>query len=691
MRLTAGSAARLGATWDGRGTNFALFSANAHKVELCLFDGQGRRELERIELPERTEDVWHGYLNDVSPGQLYGYRVHGPYEPEHGHRFNPNKLLLDPYAKRLAGRLVWSDAHFGFRIGSAREDLSFDRRDNARGMPKAVVIDESFNWGRREMRPGIPWEDTVFYEAHVKGLTAKREDVAPNLRGSYGGLASPAMIKHLKRLGVTTIELLPMHGFVDDRLLIEKKLANYWGYNTISFFAPEQRYATDNPLDTFRTTVARLHDEGIEVVLDVVYNHTAEGNHLGPTLSFRGIDNASYYWLKPDNPRYYDDFTGCGSSVNLSHPRVLQMVMDSLRYWVEVCHVDGFRFDLATTLARGPNGFDRQSSFLTAVRQDPVLATAKLVAEPWDVGLGGYQVGAFPSQWSEWNDRYRSTMRRYWSGEGNLIGEVSGRMTGSSDLYNHDGRTPRASINHVTVHDGFTLQDLFSYNEKHNEANGEDNRDGSNDNHSNNCGHEGPTDDPAITALRRQLRRNQLACLLLAQGTPLILAGDEVANSQGGNNNAYCQDNETGWVDWQGLGRDGEDLVDFIGYLAGLRRKFPQIRARHWLDGRRADGSYGVLWLTPSAAEMTEQDWKFPESRFLAYVLAPIEDGQPPIFIVLNAAPEEIAFKLPRLPGGRDWQQVLNTAEIKQTTIKHPADAELKAAGRTVLAFAGLA
>jgi isoamylase len=690
MRLTAGGSARLGATWDGRGTNFALFSANAEKVELCLFDNQGRRELERIELPERTEDVWHGYLNDVSPGQLYGYRVHGPYEPEHGHRFNPNKLLFDPYARRLAGRLVWSDAHFGFRIGSSREDLSFDRRDNARGMLKAVVIDETFNWGRREMRPSIPWEDTVIYEAHVRGLTAKRADVPPNLRGTYGGLASPAMIKHLKRLGVTTIELLPIHGLVDDRNLVEKKLANYWGYNTIAFFAPEARYALDNPLDAFRTAVARLHDAGIEVMLDVVYNHTAEGNHLGPTLSFRGIDNASYYWLMPDNPRYYDDFTGCGSSVNLSHPRVLQMVMDSLRYWVEVCHVDGFRFDLATTLARGPNGFDRHSGFLTAIRQDPVLATVKLVAEPWDIGLGGYQVGAFPSQWSEWNDRYRSTMRRYWSGEGSLIGDVSGRMTGSSDLFNHDGRTPRASINHVTVHDGFTLQDLFSYNEKHNEANGEDNRDGSNDNHSNNCGHEGPTDDPAITALRRQLRRNQLACLLLAQGTPLILAGDEVGNSQAGNNNAYCQDNEVGWVDWQGLGRPGDDLIDFIGLLAGLRRKFGQIRTRRWLDGRRPDGSFGVLWLTPSAAEMTEQDWNFPEGRFLAYVLSPTQEGQPPIFIVLNAAPEEIAFTLPKLPEYKTWQLVLNSAEAKQTVMRLPAASETKAPARTVLAFAGL-
>jgi isoamylase len=691
MRLSAGSPARLGATWDGRGTNFALFSANAEKVELCLFDGQGRRELERIELPERNEDVWHGYLNDVSPGQLYGYRVHGTYAPERGHRFNANKLLLDPYAKRLAGRLVWSDAHFGYRTGSAREDLSFDRRDNARGMPKAVVVDETFNWGRREIRPNIPWEDTIIYEAHVKGLTQKRDDVSPGWRGTYGGLCSPAMIDHLKKLGITTIELLPIHGLIDDRVLVERKLSNYWGYNTLAFFAPEPRYAQDNALDAFRTTVARLHDAGIEVMLDVVYNHTAEGNHLGPTLSFRGIDNASYYWLNKEQPRYYDDFTGCGSSVNLNHPRVLQMVMDSLRYWVEVCHVDGFRFDLATTLARGPNGYDRNASFLTAVRQDPVLATVKLVAEPWDLGMGGYQVGAFPSQWSEWNDRYRSAMRRYWSGEGSLIGEVSRRMTASSDLFHHDNRATRASINHITVHDGFTLADLFSYNDKHNEANGEGNRDGSNDNQSNNCGHEGPTSDAAITALRRQLRKNQFACLFLALGTPLMLAGDEVGNSQNGNNNAYCQDNETGWVNWDNLGKQGDDLTDFIGHLTALRRRFAQLRSQRWLDGRRKDGSYGVLWLTPAAEEMKEADWTFPDGRFLAYVLAPMEQEQAPIFIVLNAAPEEIAFTLPRMAEYKDWQQVLNTTDEPVHTAAFASGTEAKAPPRSVMAFAGAA
>ena len=628
----------------------------------------------------------------MSPGQRYGYRVHGPYEPERGHRFNANKLLLDPYAKRLVGRLVWSDAHFGFRAGSPREDLSFDRRDNARGMPKAAVVDEGFNWGRHEFRPHTPWQDTIIYEAHVKGLTQTRGDVAPGLRGTYRGLSCPAMIAHLKRLGVTAIELLPVHAFVDDRRLVEMKLVNYWGYNTLGFFAPEARYAPDgNPLDVFRTTVARLHDAGIEVILDVVYNHTAEGDHLGPTLSFRGIDNASYYWLKPENPRFYDDFTGCGSSVNLTHPRVLQMVMDSLRYWVEVCHVDGFRFDLATTLSRSKNGYDRNAAFLTAVRQDPVLSTVKLVAEPWDLGMGGYQVGAFPSQWSEWNDRYRSALRRYWSGEGAPIGEVSRRMTGSSDVFNHDGRLTRASINHVTVHDGFTLADLFSYNTKHNLANGENNRDGSNYSHSTNLGREGPTDDPAINRLRRMLRKNQLACLMLAQGVPLLLAGDEVANTQGGNNNAYCQDNETGWVGWAKLGDPDEDFTDFIGALSAIRTRFPQLRTQRWLDGRRADGSFGVLWLTPAAAEMTDTDWNFPHGRFISYVLAPCEDHHEALFVVLNAAPEAIALTLPKLPEFTAWQPLLDTTSVKLQGQVFASGAQSSAPPQSVLAFAGIA
>jgi len=689
-RLSAGAPYPLGATWDGLGTNFALFSANAEKVQLCLFDRPGRREIERLVLPERTENVWHGYLNDVVPGQPYGYRVYGPYNPERGLRFNANKLLVDPYAKQFVGRLIWSDAHFGYRAGSARADLSFDRRDNARGMPKSVVIDEAFTWGQQD-RPTIPWEDTLIYEAHVKGLTQQREDVPPAWRGTFRGLTAPAVIDHLKRLGVTAIELLPIHAFIDDRHLVARGLTNYWGYNTLGFFAPEPRYALNGPLDEFRATVSRLHDAGIEIILDVVYNHTCEGNHLGPTLSFRGIDNTSYYWLLPDQPRYYEDFTGCGNALNLSHPRVLQMVMDSLRYWVEVCHVDGFRFDLASTLGRVPAGFDRGAAFFAAIRQDPVLAGTKLIAEPWDIGPGGYQVGAFPPGWSEWNDHFRGTLRRYWSGTAKIIGDLAGRMTASSDLFDHDGRSPRASINHITVHDGFTLADLVSYEQKHNEANGEDNRDGSDDNHSTNCGVEGPTTDPDILALRRQLRRNLLASLMLAQGVPLLLAGDEVGNSQNGNNNAYCQDNPIGWVDWSALGHETDDMSPLVAQLAALRRHIGRLRPRQWIKGRHPDGSFGVLWLTPQATEMTEQDWNFPAGRFLSYVLNSIEDGQPPLYIVLNAAAEAIAFTLPAVPRFDRWSVLVETTSAPRLGKEFGTGSVLQAPARSVLAFAGAA
>ena len=687
--VSAGTPYRLGATWDGRGTNFALFSANAEKVELCLFDSHGRREQARVALPERTEDVWHGDFPDVGPGQLYGYRAYGPYDPERGFRFNPHKLLIDPYARSLAGRLVWSDAHFGYRTGHGRGDLSFDRRDNARGMPKAVVVDEG-SPPPRPPRNRIAWEDTIIYEAHVKGLTRLRQDVPSEWRGLFRGLSAPSVIDHLKRLRVTSIELLPIHAFVDDRRLVEHQLVNYWGYNSLCFFAPEARYGAENPLSEFRATVSRLHDAGIEVILDVVYNHTAEGNHLGPTLSFRGIDNTSYYRLLPDKPRYYDDVTGCGNALNLAHPRVLQLVMDSLRYWVETCDVDGFRFDLAPTLGRLHDGFSPNAPFFAAIRQDPTLAGVKLIAEPWDLGPGGYQVGQFPAGWSEWNDRYRSTLRRYWAGEGNLIGDVSGRMTGSADLFNNHGRHPSASINHVTVHDGFTLADLVSYNVKHNEANGEENRDGADENNSTNCGHEGPTDDPKILALRRRLRRNQLSCLMLAQGVPLLLAGDEVGNSQGGNNNAYCQDNATGWIEWSGI--DGEeDLSGLIARLTTMRARFPQLRTRRWVEGRRADGSFGVLWLTPQGTEMTETDWNFPEGRFLAYVLGPGEPGGEPIFIVLNAAPLPIEFSLPALAEYSRWTCLLNTALSVEKYEAYPAGARAKAPPRAVMLFAGQA
>jgi isoamylase len=691
MRVLEGSPHVLGADWDGRGTNFALFSAHAEKVELCLFDRQGKRELERIALPERTAEVWHGYLPEVLPGQLYGYRVYGPYDPERGHRFNPNKLLVDPYAKRLTGRVVWSDAHFGYRTGSPRADLSFDRRDSARGMPKAVVIDEAFTWGN-DARPQVPWESAIVYEAHVKGLTMQRDDVPPGMRGLFGGLTAPGLLAHLKRLGVTSIELLPIHAFVDDRHLVERGLRNYWGYNSLGFFAPESRYCGEGGVDTFKNMVSRLHAEGIEVFLDVVYNHTAEGNHLGPTLSFKGIDNASYYWLRPGNLRYYDDFTGCGNALNLTHPRVLQMVMDSLRYWVERCHVDGFRFDLATTLARGPYGFDTRSAFFAALRQDPVLARVKLTAEPWDLGLGGYQVGQFPSEWSEWNDVYRRTVRRFWRGDHGLLGDMAKRMTASADIYQHRGRAPRASINHVTVHDGFTLADLVSYENKHNEANGEDNRDGSNDNLSTNNSVEGPTSDKGVLARRRTLRRDFFATLFLAQGMPILLAGDEVGNSQSGNNNAYCQDNEVGWVDWSKLDRSDEDCTTLIGQLVDLRRRYPQLRPRRWLRGARPDGVREVLWLTPAGAEMTEADWTLPEARLLAYVLGPVADAPGPLFIILNGASESIDCAFPEWPNVNNWAVEVATVELlKSVSAAYRPATSFTAPAQSVTVFGGRA
>ena len=685
-RIAAGSPHPLGATWDGRGTNFALFSANATKVELCLFDSSGRREVQRVKLPEKTDDVWHGYLAHVSPGQLYGYRVDGPYEPQAGHRFNANKLLLDPYAKALSGEFLWNDAHFGYRPGNKQEDLSFDRRDNARWMVKSVVIDDAHSW-RNGRRLNVAWEDTLIYEAHVKGLTQQWPDMDDGLRGCYAALADPSVIDHMRKLGVTAIELLPSHSFLDDRYLVERDLKNYWGYNTLNFFTPARRYSRVDAAAEFRSTVAALHDAGIEVILDVVYNHTAEGNQLGPTLSYRGIDNASYYWLTPDDARYYENYTGTGNALKIAHPRVLQMVMDSLRRWVEIYHVDGFRFDLASTLGRLPE-FNREAPFFAAIRQDPVLAGVKLIAEPWDIGLGGYQVGAFPNGWSEWNDIYRNRMRRYWIGEANLLGDVAGVMAGSTLQFNHDGRGPRASINHVTVHDGFTLLDLVSYEQKHNEENGEDNRDGSDDNASTNCGVEGPTDDPDILRTRRQLRRNQLACLLLAQGVPLILAGDEAGNTQNGNNNAYAQDNATGWVDWSKLG-DEDDLTAFVQQLSELRRRFPQLKPHSWLKGKHDDGSYDIKWLTPAGAEMAEADWNFAEGRFLSYILAAPDERVQPLYIVLNAAQQPVDFTLPEWPNVRNWTNAIDTGEDGDRVGSGAPGTGLSARRLTVLVFAG--
>ena len=686
--MGAGAPYPLGATWDGRGTNFALFSANATQVDLCLFDRAGRRETDRIALPERTENVWHVYLDNVTPGQLYGYRVHGPYEPKAGHRFNPNKLLIDPYSKQLAGQFTWTDAHFGYRTGHRLADLSFDRRDNARNTYKSVVVDMAHTW-THERRPRTPWQDTVFYEAHVKGLTQQRDDVPKALRGTYRGLAEPGMIAHLRKLGVSAVELLPVHAFLDDRVLVDRGLRNYWGYNTLSFFAPEARYSNGNVINDFRAMAGALHDAGIEVILDVVYNHTAEGNHLGPTLCYRGIDNASYYWLLDDDSRYYENFTGTGNALKLAHPRVLQMVMDSLRLWVQAFHVDGFRFDLATTLGRGPE-FDSSAPFFAAIRQDPVLSNVKLIAEPWDVGPGGYQVGGFPTGWSEWNDFYRHTVRRFWRGDGSLIGDLARCITGSSAQFQHNGRSPRASINHVTVHDGFTLADWASYEHKHNEANGEENRDGADDNQSTNCGVEGPTDDPNILALRRRLRKNQLATLFLAQGVPLLLAGDEVDNSQDGNNNTYCQDNPTGWVDWSKLGSE-DDLTAFIGELNQLRQRFAQIRSRTWMEGRRVDGTHDVQWLTPAGAEMKESDWSYPNARFIAYVLAASEAGGAPLYVAFNDATHDVKITFPQWPDITRWACLIDTAHGEPPTGTYAPGLTLNSQARSVLVFTGQA
>ncbi len=660
-----------GATWDGEGVNFALFSEHAERVELCVFDPGGRREVQRIELKERTDDVWHCYLPEARPGLIYGYRVHGPYKPEDGHRFNPNKLLLDPYAKSIVGAPRWSDALYGYTVGSKREDLSFDRRDSAPGMPRCKVIDPAFTWGE-DRRPDIPWHEMVIYEVHVRGLTAQHPEVPPPLRGTYAGLACAPVIDHLRRLGVTSVELMPVHAIADERRLIGRGLRNYWGYNSIGYFAPEGRYCASGKVNEFKTMVKTLHSAGIEVILDVVYNHTAEGDQLGPTLCFRGIDNASHYRLKPDNRRYYVDFTGCGNTLNIVHPRVLQLMMDSLRYWATEMHVDGFRFDLASALARELHEVDRLGAFFDIIRQDPVLNRVKLIAEPWDLGQGGYQVGGFPAGWAEWNDKYRDTMRAYWKGDGGLIGEFAKRLTGSSDLYNRSGRRPYASINFVTAHDGFTLADLVSYNDKHNEANGEDNRDGHNNNLSWNCGVEGPTDEPAIGALRARQSRNFLATLMLSQGVPMLLAGDELGHTQRGNNNAYCQDNELSWLDWT-LDDARRQLLEFARRVIALRRAHPAFRRRDFFQGRplSGGGAKDILWLKPDGAEMTAEEWEREHARCLGVYLSgaglaevdryghPVRDDD--FLLLFNSHHEDIAFVLPAL-AGEPWSALIDTA-----------------------------
>jgi len=677
----------LGATWYGTGVNFALFSANAEKVELCLFDERGRRELERIVLPEYTDEVWHGYLPDLRPGTLYGYRVYGPYDPARGHRFNHHKLLLDPYAKALVGQLRWSDAHYGYRIGSQRGDLSFDRRDNASGMPKCAVVDTAFTWVG-DKRPFVPWMQTVFYELHTRGFTMQHPEVPPALRGTFAGLAAPAVVSYLQDLGVTTVELLPVHAFIDDRRLVEQKLRNYWGYNSIGFFAPEPRYLQGGDPNEFKMLVKHLHEAGIEVVLDVVYNHTAEGNELGPTLSFKGIDNASYYRLAEDK-RYYEDVTGTGNTLDLRHPRVLQMVLDSLRYWVEEMHVDGFRFDLAPALAREHAGYARDAAFFKTIAQDPVLSRVKLVAEPWDVGMGGYQLGNFPPGWSEWNGKYRDTVRRFWKGDLGVLPELASRVAGSADLFEHQGRRPRAGINFVTVHDGFTLTDLVSYDHKHNEANHEGNRDGTDDNQSWNCGVEGPTDDPAIVSLRERQKRNLLTTLLLSLGVPLLLAGDEFGRTQRGNNNAYCQDNEISWIDWNARGPHDLALADFVKTLLRLRSQHPAFRRDAFFRGEAVDasGRKDIAWMKPDGLEMTADDWT-PERRTIGLYFG----ARPMLFVAMNASPDDLRFALPDATRV-SWSLVLDTAIEGGTPRDVPGDGVESYAmiGRSLAVFAGTA
>lgn len=696
-KVLPGSPHPLGATWDGDGVNFALFSEHARRVELCLFDARGRREIDRIPLPERTHNVWHGYVSGAQPGLLYGYRVYGLYDPENGHRFNPNKLLLDPYAKCAQGRLRWHDAHFGYKIGAKHEDLSFDWRDNAVLMFKSQVIDPRFDWGD-DKPPGIAWNDSIIYELHVRGFTIRHPDVPEAQRGTYAGLASAPVLAHLRRLGVTAVELMPIHHFVDDRHLLDRGLRNYWGYNSLGFFMPDPRYAASNdPVNEFKAMVKAFHAADIEVILDVVYNHSAEGNHLGPTLCFRGIDNAAYYRLMPDAPRYYRDYTGCGNTFDMTHPQVLQLVMDSLRYWVQEMHVDGFRFDLAATLAREGHEFDRGGGFLDILHQDPVLSRVKLIAEPWDVGEGGYQVGNFPAGWTEWNAKYRDAVRAYWKGEGGLIGDLASRLTGSSDLYAHNGRRPYASVNFVTSHDGFTLHDLVSYERKHNEANGERNEDGESNNLSWNYGKEGPCDDPEIIRLRARQKRNLLTTLFLSQGVPMLVAGDEMGRTQQGNNNAYNQDNEISWLNWD-LAPDDQAFLAFVCRIIGLRRRHPIFRRRSFFRPHGApNGEKNILWFNPDGLEMSDNEWNRGFAHCLGMYLAgdaigevnargePIRDGN--FLLLINAYHEAVPFQIPGFHGHRRWRVAIDTSDPeRQLPEKHYARGSIfSLAGRSLV------
>jgi glycogen operon protein len=676
LRVWPGAPYPLGATWDGIGVNFALFSEHATRVELCLFHSAADDvESLTIPLPEQTDMVWHGYLPDVQPGQLYGYRVHGPFAPHAGHRFNPHKLLLDPYARVLGRPIHWNETLFGFTFGE--DDTTFDRRDSAAVAPLAAVVDDAFTWGD-DRPPRTAWHETLIYELHVKGFTKLNAEIPEALRGTYRGLASEPAIRHLTSLGVTAVELMPVHQHADDWHLVQRGLGNYWGYNTLGYFAPDLAYAAAaSPLDAvreFKTMVRALHAAGLEVILDVVYNHTAEANHLGPTLSLRGIDNASYYRLLPDQPRFYQDFTGCGNTLNMRSPRVLQLIMDSLRYWALDMHVDGFRFDLASALARELHAVDKLGAFFDIIHQDPVLSQVKLIAEPWDLGEGGYQVGNFPTKWTEWNGKYRDTVRRFWRGDGGVVSELATRLSGSSDLYEQSGRRPYASINFVTAHDGFTLDDLVSYNEKHNEANGEGNQDGENHNLSWNHGVEGPATDAEMNALRARQRRNFLATLLMSVGVPMISGGDEIGRTQHGNNNAYCQDNETSWTRWD-LSADQRDLLDFSRRLIGIWKTNPVLRRRKFLQGRRIRGAdvTDMSWLDASGGEMTDEMWNAPDVRAIGMRLngEAIDEADErgervvgdTLLVIFNAGAAPEPFLLPDAAPMDGWEGLLDTAD----------------------------
>jgi isoamylase len=694
----------LGATWDGEGVNFAIYSENAAKVDLCFFDNP-RTESERVILGEVTGHVWHCYLSNIRPGQLYGYRVHGPYKPQNGLRFNPAKLLIDPYATAVAGKLNWEAPVFGYQIGHKKADLSLDEQDDAWGIPKCVVIDPSFDW-EGDRSPRTPWHETIIYEVHVKGFTARHPSVPAQKRGTYAGLVSEAMIDYLKSLGVTAVELLPVRDFLDDKYLVDRNLRNYWGYNTTNFFSPTAIYSssgyTGGQVTEFKEMVKNLHREGIEIILDVVYNHTSEGNELGPTLSFRGIDNPTYYRLVEDNKRHYMDYTGTGNSPNMRHPQMLKLIMDSLRYWVQEMHVDGFRFDLAATLARELHDVDRLSAFFDIIHQDPVISRVKIIAEPWDLGKGGYQVGNFPVLWTEWNGKYRDAVRKFWRGDDGQVGEIAYRFTGSIDLYEETGRRPYASINFVTAHDGFTLQDLVSYNEKHNEANGEDNHDGMNENLSWNCGTEGPTDSSEIVELRERQKRNLLATLLLSQGVPMLCGGDEISRSQQGNNNAYCQDNEISWHDWQ-LDENREDLLYFVRNLIRLRLEHPVLRRRKFFQGRRIRGSdiKDITWLRADGQEMSDEDWEASWVRCAGVLLA----GEVPnevdekgksfkdntLLILMNSYHEPVSFALPMSLGDGKWKMIIDTdtAELVRGRRLFERGQPLEVAGRSIVVLSG--